>query len=149
MGKEVATVSLERLEAKRASQFRFVLLLAETNLDPPQLAMKMAKGDPRKAKVIRQRYQRWCRDPDFVELIRAQVSGQLLLGLPQAANGLVRRAAKGNIPAIKLLMESSGFWSPRHVEEHTGEIAITLKGLTRPPAVTDEDTIIEGDVVEE
>jgi hypothetical protein len=149
MGKELVPRNPVQLQEKKAQQFRFALLLAETDLEPNELAKKLGKGNPKVAARWRKRYQRWKRDPDFAELIAAQVNGNLVLGLPRATNALIRRAAKGNVPAIKLLMESSGFWSPRHVEEHTGEVAITLRGLSRPPAVVDEDTVIEGDVVED
>ena len=87
------------------------------------------------------------RDPATQEILGQISKGLLIMDLGAASRALGRRAAKGNIPAIKLLFESSGFWSPRSVQEHTGEIAITLKGVTRP-AVT-EDEVVDATVVEE
>jgi hypothetical protein len=149
MGKEMVPFRREQMEKTKADQFRFALLLGETDLEPHELAKKLGRGDPKAAARWRKRYQRWKRDPEFAELIAAQVNGNLLLALPRTSNALIRRATKGNVPAIKLLMEVSGFWSPRQKVEHTGDISITLKGLSRPPVVIDEDTVIEGDVVED
>lgn len=149
MGEEIAPRAAEPdILRLRTQQFRFVLAMIESDLTPPQLARKLAKGDPRKAKAWRMRYQRWRQDPEFEKIVASGVSGQMVMGLPQAANALIRRAAKGNVPAIKLLMEATGFYSPKTQVDHTGEIAITIKGTTRPPAVEDEQ-IAEATVVED
>jgi hypothetical protein len=77
------------------------------------------------------------------------MNGQLVLGLPRAGNALISRASKGNVPAIKLLMEAAGFYNPRVQHDHTGDIKIELKGLNRPGLTSDEQPVVEATVVEE
>lgn len=148
MGVALERRKAENAERTKAQQFRFALLMGETDLPPNELAMKLADGDRKRAAMWRKRYQRWKHDPEFAQLVAAQVNGNLVLALPRTANALIRRATKGNVPAIKLLMEASGFYSPRTQVDHTGEIAITIKGTARPPAVEDE-SIVDATVVED
>ena len=149
MGTEVVTAAhaQREIEKKKQAQFRFCLLLVETDLPPNKLALKIADGDRKKASAWRKRYQRWRQEPEFAQMMAGVVNGSFVTALPQVSNALIRRATKGNVPAIKLLMEASGFYSPRHTVDHTGEIAVVLKGGHRPPVV-DDGPVVDATVVE-
>lgn len=88
-------------------------------------------------------------DDDFQAMVGHMSMAQLRSGIPQAVEALNRRAAKGNVPAIKLAMEASGFHNPRTVTEHTGEISISLRGIERAPMIVDEDSVVDAEVVDE
>lgn len=151
MGGELVKMAMseKQIERRRELQGRFLALMLEKDvLDYREAAKLASKGDPKKAKAWRQRWRAWEKDPDFQGII-AEVSLARLRGnLLQLVEALNRRANKGNVPAIKLALEVSGFWSPRTTHDHTGEIAVVLKGGHRPPAVTDEDPVVDATVVE-
>lgn len=152
MDKDVITAetAARELEILRTQQFHFAVLMTEKDITPGEVAMKLAKGNPHKAKMWRQRYRRWRQDPKFHQLMADLQTGELWMHLPRMNNALIRRASKGNVPAIKLAMEVIGFYSPKSTLDHTGEIAVTFKGLIRPEKVDDGDVeISDADVVEE
>jgi hypothetical protein len=137
------------LERRAKLQAHFLTAMIEHNeWDPLAVAQKLARGDARKAKLWRKRWHRWMKQEDFQGMVAEMSMARLRGGIPAIVDALVRRASKGNVPAIKLALEASGFWSPRSQVEHTGEIAITLKGIERPQLVVDEDNSVEGDIVE-
>lgn len=138
----------EKLAQRRHIQELFVRAMVEGDGDPMSVVRKLAGGDKRLYKRWRNRYMRWMSEPSFQELIGVAAKGEKIGGLIPASKALVRRASKGNVPAIKLLYEASGYWSPRTTQEHTGEIAITIKGTPRPASVVDEP-IVDADVVED
>lgn len=93
--------------------------------------------------------RRWVHDPIFQSLIGEYSKGELILSMPSASGALGRRASKGNVPAIKLAMEATGFHNPRLEHHHSGKIEIELKGVHRPPPVVDEsEAITDAEVVE-
>lgn len=155
MAKELARtrraepMSLEAKERREKLQAHFLTAMLETNTwDYREVAKKLAKGNDKVAKRWRQRWRAWMMQEEFQGMIAEMSMAQLRGGVPAIVDALVRRASKGNVPAIKLALEASGFWSPRSQVEHTGEIAITLKGIERPALVVDEDNSVEGDIVE-
>lgn len=130
-------------------QAHFIMAMIETQTwDPHEAAKKLAKGDARKAKLWRERWRNWMTQEEFQTMVAEMAMARLRGGVPAIVDALVRRASKGNVPAIKLALEASGFWSPRSQVEHTGEIAINFRGIERPPLVVDEDNTVEGDIQE-
>jgi len=100
-------------------------------------------------KLWTRRWQKWMQnDEDFQAAVGQMCLAELRSGMPANVQALNRRAAKGNVPAIKLAMEAAGFYSPRHTVDHTGEIAVVLKGGHRPPTV-DDGPIVDATVVDE
>jgi hypothetical protein len=85
----------------------------------------LSKGDRTASKRWRRRFLRWAQEEDF---------------------------QKGNIPAIKLALESSGYHNPRVQHEHSGEVSITIKNAPRPVRTADhteaDAPVIDADVVE-
>lgn len=137
------------MERRKKLQAQFLQFMLESGkLHYIEASEAISKGNKKKAKIWRQRWRRWMQnDEDFQAMVGSMSMSQLRSGIPQAVEALNRRAAKGNVPAIKLAMEASGFHNPRTTHEHVGEIAITLKGLTRPPAVED-DAVVDAEVVD-
>jgi hypothetical protein len=153
MGKEIEKRGRMTLERRRTLQARFLQFMLESGkLDYREAAKAIVKNDDKynhKARVWMRRYRRWIEtDEEFQKLVGQMCMGQLRGALPETVAALNRRAAKGNVPAQKLAMEASGFYSPRTTHEHTGDIAITLKGLTRPAAVED-DPVVDATVVDD
>jgi hypothetical protein len=75
---------------------------------------------------------------EALQMLIAEASrGALIEGTEEVAEALVRRARSGRPDAAKLVLEMSGFYNPKQRVEHSGEIRITLEGLTRPQAVED------------
>lgn len=149
MGKEIEKRGRMQLERRRLMQARILeFMLQSGKLDYREAAKVLSKGDNKKARLWMKRWRRWMRtDAQFQTMVAEMCMGELRSALPQATAALERRAAKGNVPAIKLQMEASGFYSPRSTVDHTGEIAVVLKGGVRPPAVIDEP--VEATVVED
>lgn len=155
MGKELVKrptrpgLSPEQQEARTRLQVHFLTTMLDTQMfDYRDVAKKLAKGDDKKARLWRKRWRAWMRQSEFQDMVGEIAMAELRGGVPGVVHALVRRASKGNVPAIKLALEASGFWSPRSQVDHTGEIAITIKGTTRPAPVVDEH-ITEATVVEE
>jgi hypothetical protein len=146
--------SPEALERRRRAQYIFLDTMIDEGKDYREVAEVLGKGDPKKAKRWRSRWRLWITEPEFQGQLAAICMGELRAGLPASIAALVRRASKGNVPAIKLAMEASGFYNPRMEHHHSGKIEVELKGVPRPAPTTDEDhsneaTIYEADVVEE
>jgi hypothetical protein len=136
----------QALERRQRAQLKLALAIIDAEGDWRGVADRLAKGDEAEAAKWRMRMRRWIDEDYFQSLISRLATGELRLGLPATVQAVNRRAAKGNIPAAKLAMESSGFWSPRHEHRHSGRIEIELKGVPRPEPAVD---ISEADVVED
>lgn len=118
------------------------------NMSLSKLAGRMAKGNRRKERALRRKFRQMAaRDPLTREILQMAAGGELMAGLPGAAQALARRASRGYIPAIKLLFEATGFHNPRMQHEHSGEVVIRLEGIQRAPVV--EDEVTDAEVVEE
>ena len=116
--------------------------------DRYEIADKLAGNDERKRKVVLGQITRMiATDPEMQEFMGLQSKGEIIASLPAMSEALVRRATKGNVPAIKLAYEASGFHNPRHEVQHSGEIQINIRMAERPPVV--EDAITDATVVEE
>ena len=140
------------LQKRQRLQYKFLDEMIDAQTDYRGVALQLAKGDERKAKRWRQRWRTWIQEPTFQEMMATIVMGELRAGLGPSVQALVRRASKGNIPAIKLAMEASGFHNPRMDHHHSGKIEIEFKGTMRPPAIVDEskaEPIVDVTVVEE
>jgi hypothetical protein len=112
-----------------------------------EIVERLSGGDPEKAKRWRQRLRTWANEPDFQQLIAQYVHGMQILDMGPIIRALTRRAEKGNIPAIKLAMESSGYYNPRVQHEHSGDISITIRNAPRP-APTEDTAIVDAEIVE-
>jgi hypothetical protein len=136
--------SLEKIKAMEIVAFE---LAWEGDRDT--LVAKLAKGDPAKAKRWRMRLTRYTQDEDFQRMYGSALKAIQMLDLGPAVRALGRRAAKGNLPAIKLALEASGFYNPRMEHHHSGKIEIELKGVNRPSLTVDEsEAITDATVVE-
>jgi hypothetical protein len=125
---------------------RTVVRLIRRGWPSGAIAQKLAPSDPRRQKVIREYVRRTiARDPGLKTEIGLASQGTLIETLPDAAQALAHRASRGNIPAIKLLMEVVRFHNPRQEVEHSGDIKITVIA-PRPPRV--EDEVVDADVVD-
>lgn len=133
---------------RRAKDQLAYLLIFEST--PQELVEKLAKGDHRKAMKWKKRMLRWAMDPEFQEMMTMYAKAMQVLELGPILRALHRRAGRGNVPAIKLALEASGFHNPRVQHEHSGDIQITLKGIDRPQPVDDnqDDVVVDAEVVE-
>jgi hypothetical protein len=133
----------------RADKIRRLLVAGHTIGD---IVDRLAPDDPRRQHTIKQQiYRIMGQDEEVQTALGLMGKGQLVLHTPDMVNALVRRASKGNIPAIKLALEASGFHNPRLLHEHSGEININIKGLPRPERhadVTEADVVEDADVVD-
>lgn len=155
MGKEMIRQDREALEKRRKELQGYMIHFMLDNgifdyREAAKLLNKKSGKTKHNAKLWQRRWQKWMQDDeDFQSIVGQMCLSELRSAMPANVAALNRRAAKGNVPAIKLAMEAAGFYSPRTTHEHVGEIAITLKGLTRPPDVVDEDTVVDANVVED
>lgn len=133
-------------EAQRLRELVAFELAFNSNLD--ELLEKLSKGDKKKRNRWRKRLVRWALDPEFQVMIANYAKAIQVLDLTPIIRALDRRAIKGNIPAIKLALEANGFHNPRVQHEHSGEVKITIKGLTRPNRTEDHDSVVDATVVE-
>jgi hypothetical protein len=112
----------------------------------------LSKGDRTASKRWRRRFLRWAQEEDFQRMLTGYMKAVELLETPETLRALYRRAVKGNIPAIKLALESSGYHNPRVQHEHSGEVSITIKNAPRPVRTADhteaDAPVIDADVVE-
>lgn len=138
---------------KRTSRRAKIIRLLQRGRTVDEIVEKLAGSDPKKAKIVRFQISQLVANNEATQLaLGAAAKGELIMALPEATAALARRASKGNVQAIKLLYEASGFWSPRTTTEHTGEIQISVKGLERPAPVHDEGTdskVVDATVVED
>lgn len=112
-----------------------------------EIAHKLASDNPRRRKTIeRQMRAMLTLDEETVAEIGLAAKGVTYENLEDAMEALGRRAVKGNVPAIKLLGEISGFHNPRVQHDHTGDISITITQAPRPVPVED---VIDAEVVED
>lgn len=126
------------LERRRQLQMLAVQELLECDrADYRELAERLSKGNPKRAKRWRQRLRTWIHEEYFQNAIAMATKGEMMLAMPGTAMALSRRAIKGNIPAAKLAMEATGVYNPRVQHEHSGDIAITIHNAPRPEPVVD------------
>jgi hypothetical protein len=120
--------------------------------DPVDIAEQLSNGDPKKALSIRTQIYRLAED-EKVQLAIGQASkGAATLAVLPATEALVRRATRGNIPAIKLLYEASGFHNQRLEHKHSGKVEIAFTGVMRAPLTEDisqADPVVDATVVED
>lgn len=120
------------------------------------IATKLAKGDPKKAKVWRATIRRWMySDALFQQGVANAARAEAGLSLVPVTKAVVKRAERGRIDAAKLLYESSGYHNPRVQHEHSGDIKISLD-MPRPerkeldgPGKEDGEQIVDAEVVED
>lgn len=131
-------------------------LLAE-GVPYTKIALKLAKGDKKKAKMWRAKIRRWAAtDARIQELIGHDTKGAMILALPSVGNAVVKRAQRGRVDAAKLVFESTGYHNPRVQHEHSGDIKISLS-VPRPaapepvesPGKELEGPIVDAEVVED
>lgn len=112
-----------------------------------EIAEKLASGNPRRRRTIeRQLRAILSLSEEQVQEIGLSAKGVTYENLEEAMEALARRANKGNVPAIKLLAEISGFHNPRVQHEHSGDIKITITEAPRPQPVED---VIDAEVVDD
>lgn len=145
------------LSKKEQKDRRKVGELLADGMPYTKIALKMAKGDEKKAKMWRQKIRRWAASDEHIQqYIGDCTKGSIVLGLPGASNALVKRAHRGRVDAIKLMFEASGFHNPRVQHEHSGDIKVSID-LPRPAPVedgpgnssVDGPEVVDAEVVEE
>lgn len=112
-----------------------------------RIAKTIAPNNKARQKYWRSKIRRWAYDPTFEFAAARAARAEKVLGLGGASHALVRKARAGRVDAIKLLFESTGYFSPRTEHEHTGDIQITIKTIDRPKPVEDV-TITDAQVVD-
>lgn len=136
-------------------QTRVCELLAD-GVPHTTIARKLAKGDPKKAKIWRSKIRRWCRNPYFQTEFEALQRAEGLLHVGPSVQGIGRRAARGRVDAAKLLWSMTGFHNERVDHKHSGAIEINVS-IPRPRPTEDnvrgpgkiEEGFVDADVVEE
>jgi hypothetical protein len=116
---------------------------------PPQIAKRIHPTN--KAARKRLRHQLWrlaATDPDIAEAISLRARATLMVGLGPMVAALVRRAEHGNVMAIKLAFEASGYHNPKVQHEHSGEVTIKLD-MPRPNYEAMGGVIEDAEVVED
>ena len=111
-----------------------------------EIAKKVHPNDRiARQRLRRQLYKALASDELVAKAIGERARVELLAGLIAGSRALARRAARGNVQAIKLINETTGLHNPRVQHEHSGEITIKLD-LPRPafdatsePSATIED----------
>lgn len=131
--------------ARAKDKLAFSLAMGMT---PDEILDKVAGENPGKRQKWRMRMIRWATDEDFQQIVGMYLKAEQVLWSGSLVRALHRRGSKGNIPAIKLAMEASGFHNPRVQHDHSGEISITIKGLPRPEVTTDSTAVEDATVVE-
>jgi hypothetical protein len=135
-------------ETKQSAARRKIRALVAKGHPISEIVEKLAGGDEKKSLRLHfQIHQMLADDEAMMLALGMGAKGALAEDLYPAAKALGRRASKGNVPAIKLLMEATRFHSPRSEVEHSGEVQITIKNAPRPVRTEDED-IVDADVVE-
>jgi hypothetical protein len=135
----------------RAEKIRRLLSRGYT---PGDIADRLAPDDPVRRNIVLTQIRKLVHEPLIQQEVAQLAKAMLMIHTPEIAEALIRRASKGNIPAIKLAMEASGFYNPRTEHHHSGKIEIELKGIPRPARTVDEDNaadapVYDADVVEE
>jgi hypothetical protein len=135
-------------ERKESSTRRKIRALVCKGHPITEIVDKLAAGDEKKAQTVRFQIDKMLADDGAMQLaVGMAAKGAIMADLYPAAKALGRRASRGNVPAIKLLMEASRFHNPRQEVEHSGEIQITIKNAPRPVRTEDEN-VVDADVVE-
>lgn len=109
------------------------------------------KKDQKKRYALRRKIiYRAARDQKLQQAIFEYSQGLMLLGLPTVSQAMVGRGGRGRTDAAKLVMEATGFHTPRSKQEHSGEIKIKLD-MPRPPRTVDNEaeTVTDAEVVED
>jgi hypothetical protein len=132
------------------SELHMVIIDAlESGETVPKLAMRLAKGDKKKAKSLRVKLHRLVqKDKALQEGIYNRARSNLVAGLPSATQAAVKRAGRGRMDAVKFVAESTGFHNPRVQHEHSGDIKVSLD-MPRPKFEQDVIDVPEADVVED
>lgn len=110
---------------------------------PDDIARRIHPNDPAKRKKLRRRiWYSVYHDQRLAERIGIRAHGELLLALVPATMGLARKAKRGDVQAVKLLTEASGFHNPRIKHDHTGSIEVKLT-MPRPerPEIPDAEVV--------
>jgi hypothetical protein len=120
-----------------------------------QVARKIAKGNPQKAKLWRKKIRAWSTNPHFQKAVFDLQRGEVVMGLGPAMKGLSNRAARGRVDAVKLMLAVSGMHNDRVDHSHSGEIQINVS-IPRPKPTEDnipgpgiEEGFVDADVVED
>lgn len=141
------------LDPKRAK----IASLLAGGVSHKTIARKLAKGDPKKAKVWREKLRRWMMtDEAFQQAVAAGAMAELRLAVPATTQALIDVATKRKrVDAIKLTFEASGFHNPRVQHEHSGEIQVSLN-IPRPgkqealnPGKDAESPVVDAEVVDD
>ncbi len=106
-----------------------------------KLAKKHGWHSRKVYRLKRQVYKLAATQAQLQEEIALEARGQMVLGLPDATQALVRRASRGRMDAIKTLYEATGFHNPKVQHEHSGEIKIKVEGVKRPEPVVDAEVV--------
>lgn len=144
------TRNQSEVPAKKRALQAYIVECLDKGMDPPAIARKLAPKDAAKRKKLRSRIWDTLRSRDMQAAVSSRAQSRQVVGLLPAVQAVNRRAAKGNIPAAKLLMETSGYHDPKHKVEHSGEVVIKVQGASRPareekPAID----VPEADVVDD
>lgn len=117
---------------------------------PQKLAKRIYPDDESAQRKFKRRLHKFAvRDEEFQRLMYEKAQANLILGLGIAAEALSRRAGSGYTPAVKLIMEATGFHNPRVRHDHTGEVKVTIDIPRAPELAGEAGQVVDADVVEE
>jgi len=142
----VADIALAHTPQLSESQLEHLVELVIHGQHPREIAKRLHPDD----RLARRRtYRRLMtvvlKDPRFEMGIRNSVAVEMVTGLGRATKALNRRSAQRNVPAIKLLYETTGVHNPRIKHEHSGEIKIKFEA---PRPTFEHEDVVDATVVE-
>lgn len=138
------------LSEKEDRQVEAIVDLLAKGMRPPEIARKVHPKDKIARKNLRRKLWRQVREDAYLmQRVAARAQGELAINLIPAARALGKRASiTGKAPETKLLMEATGFHTPKQDHRHSGEIKIKVD-MPRPQAVNvPEEDIQDADVEE-
>lgn len=132
---------------------RQILAGLAAGLSPPEIAKRLAVKNGKTPKQYRALIRKRIERHEHLRLAIGEVAhAEAAIALIPAIRALGRRAGRGNVNAIKLLAEITGFHNPRDsTTTHQGEITINLAGIPRPRQLEGGPgtEVIDAEVVEE
>lgn len=118
--------------------------------DADGLAEKIYPGNESAQRKFKRRLRKHAvHSEDFQRLMYEKAQAQLVLGLGIASQALVRKAARGYLPAIKLIMEATGFHNPRVRHDHTGEVKVSIDIPRAPELAAEAGPVVDAEVVDD
>lgn len=113
------------------------------------VARRIAPGNPRRQKAIRQEFRAAVAETEVLKnQAVAAGNGAVFEEWPDIVDALIRRAMRGRVDAAKFLAEITGIHNPRVDHLHKGDVKLTLVSMPRPEASGNGPRQLPEDVIE-